>query len=536
MIEKYLDKIRAATVSPGVYAYRGQANSNWPLHSGATRRTINEGGDEIQLDRRFPQMYISYHRDTLLEPARTQGFGIEEGRSISDLQLLAKLQHFGAATGLLDFTWDPLIALWFACGNAPEGSVDGKVYVVNTNDTIRFARISNDEDEHKIENMFIPASNSHPLLYWEPMLNGDAMSRILRQRSVFVIGRPLVPDDPSIVAELEISSEDKDAILKDLQILDISHSTLFKDVYGFSQAEGVSSPIRQIKEPKWYLIQGNRLFQDGDFSGAIRSYSDCINLDPEVAEPYFLRGNARSAIKEYADAIQDYTSATRHKNRTFLDFGLDRHIEIELGNPFLYMVIFNRANAEAELDDFEGALSDYSESIRLHPDSAESFFNRGNTRMDLYKFEEAVGDYDRAFSLGSMSVLFNKGNALVLLGRFSDAMECYLLLEQQTGNAVSATPNKNDLENVLNRLGNFNYEVRLENKADHEAPTILKVLIDSDGVIKNTIEFFPFKGRVGNTGGFGWMSQRGGTGFKGKDGFVILVENKAAHPSSSRRP
>ena len=534
MIEKYLDKIRAATISPGVYAYRGQANSNWPLHSGATRRTINEGGDEIQLDRRFPQMYISYHRDTLLEPARTQGFGIEEGRSISDLQLLAKLQHFGAATGLLDFTWDPLIALWFACGNAPEGSVDGKVYVVNTNDTIRFARISNDENEHKIENVFISSRNSPALYYWEPMLNGDAMPRILRQRSVFVIGRPLIPEDPRIVADIEILRDDKAAILKDLQILDVSHSTLFQDVYGFSQALGVSPPIRQIREPKWYLMQGNRLYQNGAFSEAIHSYSECISLDPEVSEPYFLRGNARTAIGEYAIAIEDYTSAIRQKNRTFLDFGLGKDIEDELRHPFMYMVFFNRANAKTELEELEGALSDFNESIRLNSESAESFFNRGNIHLDLHELEEAVRDYDRASDLGFMNALYNKGNALVLLGRFRDALACYLSLEQQLEDAASATQNRISLENVINRIGDSEYEVRLENNSNYGGLIHLKVIINSD----KELESFPlvFKGRIGNIGSFGWMSQRGGTGLEGKLGFVVSVENTAAHPSSSRRP
>ena len=532
MIEKYLDKIREATNRPGEYAYRGQADSSWSLRSAATRRMIGEAGDEIQSELRFPQKYISYHRNTLLEPARTQGFGIEEGRSISDLQLLAKLQHFGAATGLLDFTWDPLIALWFACGIAPDGSVDGKVYVVNTNDTIRFARISNDESEHEIDNMFIPASNSHPLLYWEPMLNGDAMSRILRQRSVFVIGRPLIPDNPRIVADIEISRDDKAAILKDLQILDVSHSTLFQDVYGFSQAEGVPS-VRQIKEPKWYLIQGNRLFQDGDFSGAIRSYSDCINLDPEASDPYFLRGNALSAISEYGDAVQDYTSAIRHNNWFLMDLELSSPIKIELPNPLLHMVFFNRANARAELQDFEGALSDYSESIRLHPDSAESFFNRGNAHMDLYKFEEAVSDYDTSISLGVSRALFNKGNAFVLLGRFSNALECYASLEQQTEDAASATQNRISLEDVIDKVGESKYEVCFENNADYGSLSHLKVLINSDKVIEpfNIV----FKGRTGNTGGFGWMNQRGGKGLEGKLGFVVSVENTAAHPSSSRR-
>jgi hypothetical protein len=32
---------------------------------------------------------------------------------LSDLELLLELQHYGAATGLVDFSRDFLIALWF---------------------------------------------------------------------------------------------------------------------------------------------------------------------------------------------------------------------------------------------------------------------------------------------------------------------------------------------------------------------------------------------------------------------------------------
>jgi hypothetical protein len=34
---------------------------------------------------------------------------------LSNLELLLELQHYGAATGLVDFSRDFLVALWFAC-------------------------------------------------------------------------------------------------------------------------------------------------------------------------------------------------------------------------------------------------------------------------------------------------------------------------------------------------------------------------------------------------------------------------------------
>ena len=52
---------------------------------------------------------------------------VMDGATLSDLQRLSVLQHQGAATGLLDFTEYPLVALWFAC--AERSDKDGKVFV-----------------------------------------------------------------------------------------------------------------------------------------------------------------------------------------------------------------------------------------------------------------------------------------------------------------------------------------------------------------------------------------------------------------------
>ena len=90
----------------------------------------------------------------LLEPARIRRFDVEDGRKISDLQLLAKLQHFGAATGLLDFTWSALVALWFAT-QSPSGLLcDGKLFIVDTDNTIDIASVPSDENEQNVETVF----------------------------------------------------------------------------------------------------------------------------------------------------------------------------------------------------------------------------------------------------------------------------------------------------------------------------------------------------------------------------------------------
>ena len=79
IIDKYLDRIIDSANRGGVYAFRGQRKAQWPLHSGATRRLEREHGAQILDDPEFNELYVSYHRDVLIEPARTRGYGIEAG-------------------------------------------------------------------------------------------------------------------------------------------------------------------------------------------------------------------------------------------------------------------------------------------------------------------------------------------------------------------------------------------------------------------------------------------------------------------------
>ena len=76
----------------------------------------------------------------------------KESRGYIDVQdddflLLCYAQHFGVPTRLLDFSTNPLVALYFACKDLK--SKDGAVWVLNSNqynkEVLRIARIHNNE-------------------------------------------------------------------------------------------------------------------------------------------------------------------------------------------------------------------------------------------------------------------------------------------------------------------------------------------------------------------------------------------------------
>ncbi len=70
----------------------------------------------------------------LLDEARAWGLDWHQsGGRLTPLETLAALQHHGTPTRLLDFTFNPLIALWFAVDKKHDG-VDGRMFAIDISD------------------------------------------------------------------------------------------------------------------------------------------------------------------------------------------------------------------------------------------------------------------------------------------------------------------------------------------------------------------------------------------------------------------
>ncbi|TDN87721.1 FRG domain-containing protein [Microbacterium sp. BK668] len=98
------------------FAWRGMASADYHLSASLQRRLPNNASEET----------VAAAESAILDHARDWGLGMHEGRVLSDVQLLADLQHFGAPTRLVDFTINPMTALWFACQPVPDGSRNGR--------------------------------------------------------------------------------------------------------------------------------------------------------------------------------------------------------------------------------------------------------------------------------------------------------------------------------------------------------------------------------------------------------------------------
>ena len=513
IVDKYLDRIVQFAENGGVWAYRGQSDAEWLLHSGATRRLIREHGDVILQDPEYQDLFLKYHRDVLLEPARTRGYGIESGRNLTDLELLAKLQHFGAETGLIDFTWSPLVALWFA---SEDVNHDGKVFMMDTSNPIGIAKVAGDGSGQGFRDALTAPPGSQAILYWEPTGSGDATARILRQRSVFVVGRPFVASNLTVVEEITIDKDDKEAIVAELAILDHSEETLFLDAYGFAQAS------KRIRIPGLsigaYRRRADNYYQLGEYEKAIGDYTRVIDGGPANGLTHLLRANVLAAIERHEEAISDYDSADKDG--------------IILNSGYQDVVLYNRGNSKAELGDLQGAIQDYTWAIQAKPGNPEFYYNRGNAYLDLCDFQEAWNNFDAASNLygypspRSINSLHNQGITLLAMGRLSQALDVYRSASLIGNNHEGIHQNLWTLNRIVVLVQGLDYSLRAAPDDETDRIALWFSLPEGYAPVGRELQRLILFGRTGNTGNTGGPGLVGGEGFEGKPPIRILYDSE----------
>jgi tetratricopeptide (TPR) repeat protein len=158
----------------------------------------------------------------------------------------------------------------------------------------------------------------------------------------------------------------------------------------------------------------------------INSRGDDANARAMV---YLSRGNMFRRRHEYDRALADYNESLRLR-------------------PDYAPAYTSRGNAWRGKGERDRAIADHSDAIRLAPDYAEAYNNRGNVWADMKEWERAIADYDRAIALKPVYPIAFFNRALVFRATGERDREIADLRE-----ALRLDPGMRPAADVLKELG-----------------------------------------------------------------------------------
>ena len=372
----------------GEYVFRGVPNKAFKIQASAYRRP--EKGE-----RNFVK-FLHTNKD-LIRTAQQRGYDQKDGKVWNELDILVELQHFRAATCLIDFSFSAQVALWFACQQKQKkdengGLVNsnklppGKVSAVKIKQP-KYTEITpdflneeaekrngeveerNEKSEKRID-FYLKEDTGSTLYYLKPKYQNN---RIIAQQSVLLFGNYEI----EAYKECFIDGECKEKILTDLErTTGYTEDRLFPDFEGFAWVNREEATYT-VTTFQAYKDLGQYAFENKQYQDAIDNFTEAIVINPNDAEVYYNRGIAYVSKEENDNAFKD----------------LNKAIELEFDSAELY---YNRGYLYQQQDQYQDAINDYDIALSKKEDYAEAYYNRGLSKYNDGQEEEVLEDFTEA--------------------------------------------------------------------------------------------------------------------------------------------
>jgi len=165
---------------------------------------------------------------SMIKELRRMGAALLPEPAADDWELLVVAQHFAMATRLLDWTSNPLAALWFACSSPEAG--DRYVYSLAADSLLissKSQRVGSPFEQAKTR-VFQPRLNNPRIVAQDGWFT---VHRYSKQSNRFV-ALEKNPEIRPYLSEFTIPKSARDAILRSLDRHGINVRTLFPDLEG----------------------------------------------------------------------------------------------------------------------------------------------------------------------------------------------------------------------------------------------------------------------------------------------------------------
>ena len=172
--------------------------------------------------------------------------------------------------------------------------------------------------------------------------------------------------------------------------------------------------LKTPEDPLAWKLRGASYYRLNEFRQSVADLDKSISLDSSAPDAYLYRGNAYGEMDMFTKAIEDFDKARKLRNGGYFDNLNQSYISILNKN---FLVGLARATAAVEerprdpiphtyrgiclyeLNKFSEALSAFEKAIAIDSDNAELLFNRGLVHLASRNFNMAILDFSEALKI-----------------------------------------------------------------------------------------------------------------------------------------
>jgi len=150
-----------------------------------------------------------------------------------------------------------------------------------------------------------------------------------------------------------------------------------------------------------YFYRGEIYGDKNDYDKAIAEYTQAIKVNPKILQSYYARALTYELKEDYDKAIIDYTEVIkRDPNRLYEKYTQSDTSVIDYGICYYH---FNRGRVYLEKKDYDKAIADFNEEIRITKSDtvglSAAYLYRGDAYFEKKDYDKAIADFNEAIRL-----------------------------------------------------------------------------------------------------------------------------------------
>jgi tetratricopeptide (TPR) repeat protein len=197
-----------------------------------------------------------------------------------------------------------------------------------------------------------------------------------------------------------------------------------------SKSDKLDASIERIDG---YLKAANACGERGDYEGVITQATRALEVNPDIASAYYLRGMAHSALGDAVSAVMDLQESVALNSLLLEDLAPDtvgmlgESAAEAFAQPILDQVYHALMQMGIIFNDTDGAqlaVNCFDQVLELNPNAVEAYIYRGQAHFQLGNYRKAAADCSRALSMASPlpTILMQRGLAYARLKELDRAL------------------------------------------------------------------------------------------------------------------